>query len=172
MPVDQALLLEYAARAPLQKSAMVVEAARVENKATAFLCHSHKDQRLAKGVQGYLQDKGWQVYIDWEDLSMPDQPNRATAERIKKRIRELTWFLFLATENSTASRWCPWEIGYADGTKKGRAIQILQTRDNNGQYFGNEYLQLYDRVELSQGGRLGSYDYANKGRYLVEGTAP
>lgn len=48
---------------------------------------------------------------------MPERPNKETAQRIQGKIREIDYFLFLATENSGASRWCPWEIGYADSQK-------------------------------------------------------
>lgn len=82
---------------------------------TAFLCHSHKDQDLVKGLITLLVEAGWQIYVDWADSSMPETPNRQTAGKIKKRIEDYYFFLFLATANSMASRWCPWEIGYADG---------------------------------------------------------
>ncbi len=74
---------------------------------------------------------------------MPDTPDRQTAERIQQRIIELDWFFFLATDNSMKSRWCPWEIGYADGKKQLNSILILKTIDNYGNYYGNEYLKLY-----------------------------
>lgn len=88
-----------------------------KNKQTAFLCHSHKDQELAKGLQVLLKENGWDVYIDWEDNEMPSSPNKETASKIKSKITTTDWFLFLATSNSTQSRWCPWEIGYADSQK-------------------------------------------------------
>jgi hypothetical protein len=47
---------------------------------TAFFCHSHLDAELAKELQGYLHRNGREVYIDWEDATMPDTPDRRTAE--------------------------------------------------------------------------------------------
>jgi hypothetical protein len=55
--------------------------------------------------------------------------------------------MFLATPNSMVSRWCPWEIGYADGKKTLDAIVIVPTKDDAGRFYGNEYLQLYRRLE-------------------------
>lgn len=81
---------------------------------------------------------------------MPDKPDRRTAERIQQRIAELDWFFFLATENSMRSRWCPWEIGYADGKKPLDSILILQTKDSLGHYYGNEYLQLYRSLSATK----------------------
>ncbi|MCI5121945.1 MAG: toll/interleukin-1 receptor domain-containing protein [Candidatus Electrothrix sp. AUS4] len=143
MPISQHILLSYAYQATSQRSASIVNEAKRAGYQTAFLSHSHKDAELAKGVQGFLQAQGWYVYIDWEDTTMPDTPDRRTAERIQQRIIELDWFFFLATDNSMKSRWCPWEIGYADGKKLLDSILILQTKDNSGNYYGNEYLQLY-----------------------------
>jgi hypothetical protein len=48
-----------------------------------------------------------------------------------------------------ASRWCPWELGFADGMKQTEQIAIIATRDASGNYYGNEYLQLYRRIDQS-----------------------
>lgn len=127
--------------------------ARTLGVKTAFLCHSHHDANLAKGLVQLLSDTGWRVYIDWQDAEMPDTPNRETAQRIKQKIVDLEYFLFLATPKSMASRWCPWEIGYADGKKQLDRILIVPTEDG-AQTHGNEYLQLYRRVDLSDKNEL------------------
>lgn len=38
--------------------------AKASNLATAFLCHSHEDADLAKGVVNLLANEGWDVYVD------------------------------------------------------------------------------------------------------------
>jgi nicotinamidase-related amidase len=111
MAIAQSTILGYESYASVKKSAELIKEAKAARKQTAFLSHSHYDARLAKSVQAFLTAQGWEVYIDWEDTAMPDSPNRATAERIQAKIRDLQWFLFLATQNSMKSRWCPWEIG-------------------------------------------------------------
>lgn len=152
MAIPQSELRAYGSRAGLQKSASLVNEAIQKRRQTAFLSHSHKDADLAKGVQAFLHAHGWEVYIDWEDTVMPEKPDRRTAKRIQDRIVQLDWFFFLASENSMNSRWCPWEIGYADGKKPLDSIMILQTRDADGYYYGNEYLQLYRRlIEANSG---------------------
>lgn len=113
---------------------------------------------------------GWQVYIDWEDSEMPDPPSRLTAENIRAKIRDLDLFLYLATQNSANSRWCPWELGYADGVKANTAILIVQTRDDQGRSYGNEYLDLYRRIEPTQKGGVGSFFKSQDGKRL-EGRA-
>ncbi|MGL5995780.1 MAG: toll/interleukin-1 receptor domain-containing protein [Pseudomonas proteolytica] len=133
---------------------------------TAFLSHSHKDMKLALGLQEALRREGWDVYIDWQDQAMPDSPDAVTASRIKNAIVAADWFLFLATQNSQASRWCPWEIGYADGKKRIEKIAIIPTTDNSGHHYGNEYLKLYNKVDRASGGGLALFDPQGKGKWV------
>lgn len=121
---------------------------------TAFLSHSHRDKELALNVETYLNNAGVQVYIDWLDETMPEKPNRETAQRIKERIKGTDIFLFLATVNSTTSRWCPWEIGYADGVKHIDQIVIIPTL-SAGSTYGNEYIDLYRRIDTTPQGTVG-----------------
>lgn len=100
-----------------------------------------------------LEESGWLVYVDWADASMPETPTQQTAAIIKQKILDFDYFLFLATANSMTSRWCPWEIGYADGKKQIDRILLLPTTDGT-KIHGNEYLQLYRRIDLSTAGRL------------------
>ncbi len=172
MAISQATLQNYAGRAPLGKSASIVREAKIAGKQTAFLCHSHLDGDLAKGVQGFLQDQGWDVYIDWEDTTLPDTPDRMTAEQIQRKVRDLDWFLFLATANSMRSRWCPWEIGYADGVKQYDAILIIPTTDSLGAFYGNEYLRLYRQITGAEGGGYGAFRPNNGGCLLKSLSLP
>ncbi|QEZ48998.1 toll/interleukin-1 receptor domain-containing protein (plasmid) [Cupriavidus oxalaticus] len=121
---------------------------------SAFLCHSHKDRDLALGLAVLMKNAGVDLYIDWLDESMPARPSRTTAEQLKLRIFAADWFLFLATENSTASRWCPWELGYADGKKALSRIAVVPTSNSTGTTFGSEYLDLYRRIDVSAVGEL------------------
>ena len=136
--------------------------AAVVGQQTAFLCHSHADRNLVLGVIELLRSSGWNVYVDWADASMPATPNTETAARIKERIVQLNWFLFLATANSMGSRWCPWEIGYADGRKP---LDRILTSDGFTTY-GSEYLGLYRRVERAADGLLAAFNPDDSGIYL------
>lgn len=135
---------------------------------TAFLCHSHIDAQYVKGFIQLLKDENINVYVDWLDSSMPDSPNRETAVKIQQKIQEADYFFFLATPNSVKSRWCPWEIGYADGVKEYESIFVIPTQDRYGSYYGNEYLQLYQRIEESQQGPLAFWkpNTTTNGRYM------
>lgn len=148
MAIAQTELLRAGRQRPLLKSQV-----RVGIQKTAFLCHSHRDDKLAEGLQALLAEQGVELYIDWQDASMPPEPNQETAARIRHRIKNCDWFLFLATANSMASRWCPWELGYADGQKHPDRIAIVQTFDSTATH-GNEYMQLYRRIDTSSAGQL------------------
>lgn len=115
-------------------------------KRSAFLCHSHshRDEALVKGLIVVFREAGVDLYVDWLDQSMPETPNKQTALNIQKRIRHADLFIFLATENSKKSRWCPWEIGFADGVEKN--VYIVPTSDGYHTY-GNEYLELYAKID-------------------------
>ena len=148
-------------------------AARTLNEAktfglkTVFLCHSHHDANLVVGLERLLTDSGWRVYIDWQDAEMPEAPNRETAKRIQQKIVALDYFLFLATANSMMSRWCPWEIGYADGKKELNRIFVVPTTDG-ARTHGNEYLQLYRRIDISSQGPLGAWHPGQSNGLLLE----
>ena len=148
MAIVQSELLRARQRQPLLKSQY-----RAGLQKSAFLCHSHHDSALAEGLQAILAEQGVALYIDWQDATMPPVPNRETASRLQQRIRACDWFLFLATANSMASRWCPWELGYADGHKSLDRIAIVPTFDGTTTH-GNEYLQLYRRVDVTNAGEL------------------
>src|SRR4051812_27429691 len=102
--------LRAAAAAPMTRVAKSVTEARAARLRTAFLCHSHADEQLVRGAVSMLERDGWRFYVDWQDTSLPSSPSRVTAEKIKEKIVQSDFFLFLATRNSTSSRWCPWEI--------------------------------------------------------------
>src|SRR5450830_1080378 len=138
-------------------TAKTINEAKASNMATAFLCHSHLDADLVKGTINLLNNDGWNVYVDWADSSMPAIPNRETAQLIQKKIVALNYFLFLATPNSMVSRWCPWEIGYATGEKPIDNILIIPTTDRSGKWHGNEYLQLYRKIDVAKEGGFGVF---------------
>lgn len=148
--VDQLRTVARFSRSPPYTSLSSAKAARSR---TAFLCHSHKDEDLAKGLASLLWEKGWQVYIDWLDTSMPSSPNRLTANKIQDKIVESDFFLFLATANSLGSRWCPWELGYADGKKSLERILVVPTKEGTTTH-GSEYMSLYRHIDQNSFGDL------------------
>lgn len=157
MAIQLATLSEASRRAAIRVAKSTITEARVAGRKTVFLCHSHKDEQYVRGLVQLLQEAGWTAYVDWMDETMPPRPNRTTAEKIKTRIKQVDYFMFLATPNSMVSRWCPWEIGYADGVKPIDTILLVQTRDAQGNNYGSEYLNLYRHVDISKQGNLAAW---------------
>lgn len=170
MAIKTRKLRSAAARSRSVVVAKSLNEAVSKSKQTAFLCHSHKDHELAKGLQVMLNENGWDLYIDWEDNEMPSSPNKETASKIKSKIKSTDWFLFLATSNSAQSRWCPWEIGYADSAKGYEKMLIIPTEDDHGDWYGNEYLQLYKKIDEGSNNQTGKSGYAVFGVGSNSGT--
>lgn len=138
----------------IQEARTYIVKAAYEASKTVFLSHSHKDKDLAQGLVNYLAGLGIKLYVDWQDSGMPRITDRKTAENIKKKISDLSYFLILATPNALNSRWVPWEIGVADQVKAQEKIAVIPVVDQSGKFEGNEYLQLYNRVEADNFGKM------------------
>jgi len=79
-----------------------------------FLSHSHLDKKIVLGWIRDLAALGVDMYVDWNDSSMPRETNRETADKIKQRIDDVDLFVVLATNAALESKWVSWEIGIAD----------------------------------------------------------
>ena len=134
------------------------------DKKMVFLCHSHEDKELVLGLKAMLQQEGLDIYLDWEDYTMPFMPDAETALKLQEKIDQSDIFFYLATNNSMKSTWCPWEIGYADAINKD--ILIIPTTIDGIKYYGNEYLELYRFVYVDEELRYFIH-YPKEGRLVV-----
>lgn len=118
---------------------------------SVFLSHSHHDKAIVEQAKVFFENLGMRIYVDWADETMPERTNGTTATRIKNQIISGNdKFVLLATNNAVASKWCNWEVGIADALKlKEKKIAILPLAENSGTWNGNEYLQIYPRIEKS-----------------------
>jgi hypothetical protein len=116
-----------------------------------FLSHSYRDAEIILGIQKFLEDMDYSVYVDWiEDKNLDrNKVDRETAQILKKRMISSKCLFYVTTENSSNSKWMPWELGYFDGIKN--KVAILPVKDNpiGDYYFGQEYLGLYNYVSKS-----------------------
>lgn len=141
----------------------VLNEAKLEFKAVSktgiFLSHSHKDQNLIKEAVAFFKGIDITVYIDWLDESMPEKTNGETALKIKSRIKSNDKFILLATNDAIMSKWCNWELGIGDSFKLPEDnLAILPLSENSGKWYGNEYLQIYPRIESVTKGDKDIYD--------------
>ena len=124
----------------------LLKASKADASIGVFLSHSHLDRNLVERLNFTLARAGRvSLYVDWRDTTMPPVTNRETAKMIKGKIAELDCFLILATRNAMDSKWVPWEIGIADATKSIDDIAVIPIEDDNGNYGGNEYMQLVSK---------------------------
>lgn len=145
--------------------------ARAAGRRTAFLSHSHLDRGRALGLQRLLAEAGWDLFIDWEHNTLDERPTKETAAWLQLSIEICDWTLYLATPNSERSRWCPWEIGYADGKKGAKTIAVIATTDSGGTY-GSEYLELYRQISPTDIGKVAMFEAGKTtgGRLLSEAS--
>jgi hypothetical protein len=130
-----------------------INESRMFSKATSttsiFLSHSHADRDVIEQAKIFFENLGISIYVDWADKTMPESTNGITAQKIKNQIISINdKFVLLATEKAVASKWCNWEVGIADPFKlPSKKIALLPLADNGGTWSGNEYLQIYPRIE-------------------------
>ena len=118
-----------------------------------FLSHSYLDAELVLGLSLAFQALNYQVYVDWVVDSHLDRSNvsKETARLLRARMEDCKCLFFASTENTTTSKWMPWETGYFDA-KKGK-VAIVPIRDYTGwgdTYEGQEYLGLYPYISINQ----------------------
>jgi hypothetical protein len=116
-----------------------------------FLSHSYQDAELIHGLMKELEAMGYSVYVDWiidRQLSRSSVSAR-TAEVLRRRMRNCRALFFATSDNSSDSKWMPWELGFFDGIRgKVAVLPILDTEYASG-YEGQEYLGLYPYVAKS-----------------------
>jgi hypothetical protein len=88
------------------------------------------------------------VYVDkYSDPQLsPDNVTKQSAAILRARMRQSQTLLYVYSQDSTKSRWMPWELGYFDGYK-GRVGIIPVTRSQEEVFKGEEYLNLYPHVD-------------------------
>jgi len=114
-----------------------------------FLSHSINDADLVLGVKVLLEMKGLKVYVDWYDDPQVSRDNvtSETAELLRKRMKQSKSLIYIATKKSPESKWMPWELGYFDGFSGGSVAILPLLESSNSSFVGQEYLDLYSRVE-------------------------
>lgn len=113
-----------------------------------FLSHSIKDAEIVLGVKLILEDTGRSVYVDWLDDPQMDRSSvtPATAEKIRSRMRSCRSLIYLHTDNSSQSKWMPWELGFSDAHHGAVAI-LPVTRTEQADFRGQEYLGIYPWID-------------------------
>lgn len=126
-----------------------------------FISHSYLDKSLVLSLVELFNKAGYSVYVDWINDSALDRNrvDQKTAELLRTRMDECKGLAYIATSNIVSSRWCPWELGNADGSKNGRCAILPILKTNNNTYKGQEYLGLYPYIDYAQTENQSKYDF-------------
>jgi hypothetical protein len=119
---------------------------------SVFLSHKHDELEYLERVRYLLERLNTAVYVDWADPTMIYPPDRKTGEKLKEKIKKYDKFVFIASDAAIDSEWCNWEIGYGDAQKyDDDKIAIFPIKQDDRNWTGNEYLQLYPSIEYYDG---------------------
>lgn len=159
-----------------ESASILTESMRV-NKSTdtydVFLSHSISDSDLVLGIKTLLEERfNLRVYVDWvEDKQLNrDSVNVNTAETLRKRMQQSNSLFYLTTENSSKSKWMPWELGYFDGYKPNKVAILPVLKNSFDTFKGQEYLGLYpvihkDGLKTSSGEKIIDINSFTAARY-------
>jgi hypothetical protein len=133
-------------------TATLTKRAKIQDSQSSFdifLSHSFADKDLILGLALSIEDLGYRVYIDWRDDPFLDRTavSKATADKLKSRMKSCKCLLYSTTENSSNSKWMPWELGFKDGDNSKVAILPVAT-SRTYDFKGQEYLGIYPFVQL------------------------
>ncbi len=114
-----------------------------------FLSHSYDDKNHVSQIMQVFENVGYKVYVDWIFDKELDR-SKVTAESanlLRKRMEQSKCLIYLHSENSSISRWMPWELGFMDSSKHRVAIlPITENSNSSNEYQGLEYLGLYPYI--------------------------
>ena len=101
------------------------------------------------GVKVLLERKGLKVYVDWHDdpKASRDRVTSENTELLRKRIKHSKSLIYIVTQNSSESKWMPWELGYFDGFSGGSVAILPLLESSHSCFVGQEHLGLYPKVE-------------------------
>lgn len=142
------------ARVATQKSdAVLVREARetAADHFDIFLSHSSMDKELVLGAKQLIEERGFSVYVDWiDDAESSRAVDREQADHLRSRMQQCEALFYAHTPNAALSRWCPWELGYFDALKRPQeSVFVLPIVSDGDPYKGQEYLSLYEPVDLT-----------------------
>jgi len=109
-----------------------------------FLSHAAADAHDADAVRHLLLAANFRVYCDRYDDPALDRSHvtSATAERLRKRMRQSNSMLYVASARAPVSKWMPWELGFFDGVR-GKVLIYPINEEAVTAAEGQEYLSLF-----------------------------
>lgn len=104
-----------------------------------FISHSSENKELIHSLMRAMNKERKVCYIDWiadrEQLKR-EMTSQETAEVIVNRIKQSNIFIYVLTKECIASKWSPWELGYAYAINKPICVYKLEEIDKIPEYLG------------------------------------
>jgi len=141
---------ETKARSILSKSINEQEIFSAQEKYyDIFLSHSSSDAEIVAGLKLEIEDTGLSVYVDWIEDPLLDRTHvtKETALLLQERMKNCKSLIYAFSENSSNSKWMPWELGYFDALKGAVAVLPI-TSTYKSSFQGTEYLGIYYYIQI------------------------
>lgn len=115
-----------------------------------FLSHNFLDAEIIYGLKKLLEENGFSVFVDWIEAPDLDRTKVVpeTADYLRKTMKRNSSLLYAVSDNSSGSKWMPWELGYSDGLHGKVAIVPISEYETQSDYQGQEYIGLYPYITL------------------------
>ena len=126
----------------------VADAQRRNPNGNLFLSHQRADDDYVAQAIEILEGHGGTVYVDKKDQTLATMSNEEKAAALRGRILSARKFVVLLTENTSTSRWIPWELGVADPKNTSSYVATLpfSTTGNEENWGTQEYFALYPQI--------------------------
>lgn len=131
----------------------------MDEERAVFISHKQEDLKIAQALAKRIKALKYNCYLDATDSGLhvakqSENPLQAVPEHLRDKLRKCRLLIFVASANSPASRWMPWETGFFDGRYDKDAIGIYLTDDPSVPPQSppgtvstvQEYLNLYTRL--------------------------
>ena len=116
-----------------------------------FISYSYNDKFFVKKIVSLLEECGYSVYIDYDDLRLDRKSvNEKTARRLVEKMKKCKGLLYIFSPNSKKSKWCPWEVGVFSGIKDFKCANLPLVEQNGDEFKNQEYLELYPYVDYAK----------------------
>ncbi len=117
-----------------------------------FLSHRYLDAKEVLALKIIIESYGLTVYVDWIDNPNLERSNvtKEIAALLRDIMRRSNSLLYADSENSSGSKWMPWELGFSDGLHGRVAIVPVTNQQETSEAFrGQEYLGIYPYLTLT-----------------------
>lgn len=117
-----------------------------------FLSHRYLDAKEVLALKKIIESFGLTVYVYWIDSPEISQATvtKETAASLREVMKRSSSLLYAWSENSSESKWMPWELGYSDGVHgKVAIIPVTDQQTSSESFDGQEYLGIYPYLTLT-----------------------